>query len=124
MGRARTTLHLGRLVALDALRIKGRWHMAEDAQLEVVFTTPVETGGHEMYIVLSRLRIGMIHFPALPGYAVSEISALGSTASLLLLSATKPSVSPAFAAKGWFVVLRAFRARGDESIWRFREGLP
>jgi hypothetical protein len=37
--------------------------MAREVQLELVCTTPVETGGNEMCMVFNRLRIAMMHGP-------------------------------------------------------------
>src|SRR5271154_6460017 len=62
------------VIASDALRIKGRRHVAGDAQLEVIFRAkPAESCGCQMQVVFTRLGKSMLHLTALQAHAVAEI---------------------------------------------------
>src|SRR5580658_5112177 len=64
----------GRLVALDALRIKDSRHMARDSHLEAIFPIkPGQASGCEVHVVFPRRGIDMIHLSALDGNAVAKV---------------------------------------------------
>jgi hypothetical protein len=96
--------------------------MARDVQREVVRTTPVETGAHEMYIVFTRLRIAVI--PGPPGLRRHRILATRKHGCAVLALGYKTERVSGIRGERVVRCPAAFRPAGDEGIWRFREGLP